>query len=194
MDPNTQIIVDMIDNQTTTLFYQWLATIVVMTGVGCMVIVGIFKPQIGYHFDKKVRNVTRGQSNFSEKIEATYGEEIEYQISVANTGNINLTNVLLWDKLPKYQKLIAGSVKFYGPKGGSLQLDDSITGTGVQLQNFSSGLSGYVVFRVRIALCPPAGVYELINTAYANTHQTGQITDTAQVRLTVHPPVEPPVK
>jgi len=161
---------------------------------GYTIIVNVFKSQTGYHFNKKVRNISRDQSVFSEHIEATYGEELEYHILVANTGNIDLTNVLIWDRLPKYQKLIAGSVKFFGPEGGSLQLNDSITNTGVQLQNFSSGLSGYIVFRVRIASCPPAGVYSLINTAYANTHETGQVTDTAQVRLTVHPPVEPPVK
>ncbi|MFH1749303.1 MAG: hypothetical protein ABH837_00160 [bacterium] len=161
---------------------------------GNSIIVNIFKSQIGYHFDKKVRNVSRGQANFVEKVEATYGEELEYKIDVANTGNTALTNVLLWDKLPQYQKLISGSVKFYGPNGGSLQLDDSIVGTGVQLQNFNAGLSGYIVFKIRIASCPPAGSYDLINTAYANTHEIGQITDTAQIHLTVYPPIEPPIK
>ncbi|MFC1656663.1 hypothetical protein ACFL14_01700 [Patescibacteria group bacterium] len=161
---------------------------------GNTILINIFKSQIGYHFDKKVRNISRGESSFVETVQATYGEELEYKILVANTGNTDLTNVLVWDKLPNYQKLVAGSVRFYGPSGGSLQLSDNLVTTGVQLQNFSAGLSGYVVFKVRMASCPPAGSYNLVNTAYAVTHQTGQVSDTAKTVLTVYPPIEPPVK
>jgi hypothetical protein len=40
MDPNNiQIIVDMIDNQMTAMFYQWIA----IMGVGALVVVNIYK-------------------------------------------------------------------------------------------------------------------------------------------------------
>jgi uncharacterized repeat protein (TIGR01451 family) len=161
---------------------------------GNLIKINIQKPQIGYLFNKTIRNISRNESVYRENTNTSYGETVEYKIDVANTGNIALTGVKVWDVLPKYQTLIAGSVKYTNSNNVTVQMTDKLTSGGIELASFPVGTKGSITFKVKIASCPDIGVFTFTNTAYAITSEFGQITDTASVKLTVYPPVEPPIQ
>ena len=137
--------------------------------------------------DKKVRNVSKNETEFVEVNAAFQGQTLEYKIAFQSTGNSTAYSVIIKDVLPPYTSYITGSTKL----NGATVLPYTITTTGVAIGDLAAGASGFIIFQVKIDSCPPIGTYELINTGKISATNVTEKQDIAKTILTVTPPPEP---
>lgn len=143
------------------------------------------KPDLS--IDKKVRNISKNETEFAEQNTAVQGQTLEYKIAFASTGNSQAHNVMIKDVLPNHVSYLAGTTKL----NGTQVLPDTITTTGVLLGDLSAGASAYITFQVKIDNCPPVGTFELVNTGKISASDVSEKQDIAKTILTVTPPPEP---
>jgi len=155
------------------------------------------EPEPDLTITKYVKNITKGDVNYLKEGTAWPNDILEYKISFSNPGNAIANDVIVKDILPKYVSYISNSTSLHWSGAGihpaDVDLPDGITDNGVSLGNLDHGRSGYILFRVKVASCPPVGVNKLINLAKIWAQNVSEKHDTAKSVLTVSPPPEPVV-
>jgi len=105
-----------------------------------------------YKVDKTVRNISNGEKEFVDSVNAKVGDIVEYQIYFENTGDETLNNVVVRDLLPENMEYIEGTTKVYNtnhPEGATFQ-DETITTTGVNIGNYEADSNAYIRFRAKV--------------------------------------------
>lgn len=59
--------------------------------------------------EKTVRNVSQGENQFVKETLAEIGDEVEFAVTVKNTGNVALSNAILSDTMPAGLNYVSGS-------------------------------------------------------------------------------------
>lgn len=101
--------------------------------------------ELGGSIDK---TVSKDGENFGESINLTPGEEATFQLAIANTGDVALTNATIKDTLPAGLTLVPGSVQLRA--NGSTtwdQLSDNILDTGYNLGTIGTGNTVYITYK-----------------------------------------------
>jgi uncharacterized repeat protein (TIGR01451 family) len=124
---------------------------------------------------KTARNITAGQNNFSESINAFGNDRIAFQIQIQNTGNLALSNVFVRDVLPSYVSYIGGTTRV-----GSQIVSDGITGSGINIGSLAKDGAVTITFEASIDYSGSDNL-NLTNTAFARADQVSEKSDTAQI-------------
>lgn len=101
--------------------------------------------ELGGGIDK---TVSKDGTNFSESANIAPGEEVTFQLAIANTGDVALTNATVRDTLPAGLNLVPGSVKFRANDSTTLDpMSDNIIGTGYNLGTIGTGNTVYITYK-----------------------------------------------
>jgi len=133
--------------------------------------------------DKKVKSGT----SWVEQSTASLGDEIEYKITVTNTGNQALSGLYARDVLPLFASYITGSTKINGVAAP----DGIISSSGISLGSLNCSQQVIITFKAKVYGCPPVGDYTLQNTAYAHATGVTEISDGATTVVSVDAPSAP---
>ena len=115
--------------------------------------------------DKRVRNITRGETNFLQNTNASVGDLVRFEIEIEALGDDNQTGVLLRDVLPV---------------GLTFESGDRVPGTGVNIGAMADGQRRTYIFDARVI---GAGTGSLTNTAYVQSNQVSERSDKASVNM-----------
>ena len=119
--------------------------------------------------EKTVRKMT--DEKFSEEVNATVGETVEFQIHYKNLNASSVKDVVIRDSLPKNMELVKGSTKLYNtnyPKGATVN-NDSIITDGINIGDYKVNGSAYVRFQAVVKdNSLTCGTNRLINWAKAD--------------------------
>ncbi|WP_082381974.1 DUF7507 domain-containing protein [Ardenticatena maritima] len=114
---------------------------------------------------------------------AKAGDEVVYRIVYTNTGNVDLTEVVLTDTVPALTTYVTGSIS--GPGADDTNLPELRWNIG----SVPIGQSGEVSFRVRVDRPLPAGTTVITNTAQARTLSTKDLMSNESVLTLTSRPV-----
>ena len=131
-------------------------------------------PTLDLSISKQVKNISNGQTFYSETTSADPGDQVSFQIRIQNTGNGALNNLYFHDSLPYYLNYNAGSATIDGNN-----LSDSFITTGVNIGSLGVGNSHTIVFTASVS--SSASNQTLINTAYARADRVSEKNDSATV-------------
>ncbi|MEX0689923.1 MAG: hypothetical protein WD095_00610, partial [Candidatus Paceibacterota bacterium] len=120
--------------------------------------------------DKRARNITLNQSNFSSIIEAQAGDLIEFEITVRNMGN-RTERIRLRDVLPSGLTYSQNSTFVDGQNLGGI----AIVGSGINLGNVSQAETVRVVFRTSVGSIISG--QNITNRAFATVSNNNQTFD-----------------
>ena len=126
---------------------------------------------------KMVRNITAGQNNFSESIDAFGSDRIAFQIQIQNIGDVALTNVFVHDALPSFVSYVNGTTRL-----GSQVVSDGITGSGINIGSIAKDALATITFEATINYSGTAN-QDLFNTAFARADQVSEKSDTAEILI-----------
>lgn len=102
--------------------------------------------ELGGSIDK---SVSKDGINFGESVNLAPGEEATFQLTIANTGDVALTNATIKDTLPAGLTLVPGSVKLRANESATWdQLSDNIFGTGYNLGTIGTSNTVYIQYKV----------------------------------------------
>ena len=102
--------------------------------------------ELGGSIDK---SVSKDGTNFGESVNLAPGEEATFQLAIANTGDVTLTNATIRDNLPNGLALVSGSVKLRANDSATWdQLSDNIFGNGYNLGTIGTGNTVYIQYKV----------------------------------------------
>lgn len=142
---------------------------------------------VSISLDKRVYDPT---NRTWEKISnSMFGEVRTFKITIKNTGNQTINNVVVKDVLPLYSTLYS-----------AVTLNGATLSSSQQSQFFSNGLSigslaanqqSELVFQVVSSGCPQLGESLITNTAYSSASGVSEVTSSAQIRITVLTPTAP---
>ncbi len=126
------------------------------------------------------RNISTGQTGFSDYVPASPGDVVEFSIQVANTGNTTLNNVKVWDTLPSKITYTDDTCLLDGSKVG-----DGVAQAGLLVGNLSIGQNKTIRFQAQIASSASFefGSASLTNYGYANATNLPTISDSAIVTV-----------
>ena len=123
------------------------------------------------------KTVSKDGSNFGESINIEPGGEATFRLTVRNTGDVALTNVVVMDTLPEGLALIPGSVTLRANESTTEdQLTDDILGSGFNLGTIGTGNVVYITYKVRAGENYDCNGQELTNHAtmvYDSNTSTG---------------------
>jgi uncharacterized repeat protein (TIGR01451 family) len=140
---------------------------------------------------KYVKNITKPDHDYLKEGTAWPKDILEYKINFSNPGSSTALDVKIKDILPNYLTYISGSTFLYESENQGLQLPDQITTEGVSIGDIQPDDHGYILFRVKVDACPPAGTHRLVNLAKIWASNVSEKHDTAVTILTVTPPPPP---
>ena len=119
--------------------------------------------ELGGSIDKLV---SKDGINFSEGANIAPGEEVTFQLTITNTGDVALTNATIKDTLPEGLTLVPGSVQLRANESTTLdQLSDNIIGTGYNLGTIGTGNTVYITYRAVAGEDFDCNGSELVNNA-----------------------------
>ena len=97
------------------------------------------------------KTVSKDGENYGESVAIAPGEEAFFKVTIANTGDVALTNVTIKDSLPEGLSLVSGSVEVYADNDvtNKDQLSDNIVLDGYNLGTLGTGRSVNIVYRVK---------------------------------------------
>lgn len=125
---------------------------------------------------KTVRKMS--DSKFSEKVTATVGETVEFQIAYKNTNASTMKDVMIVDSLPNNLEYVKGSTVIYNAnhKDGAAIKTDTIVTTGLNIGDYKVGTNAYIRFQAVVKdKSLSCGDNRLINWAKA-TNKVGTST------------------
>jgi len=130
---------------------------------------------------KLVRDVSMGQTGFSESIAAKSGETVEFSLQISNTGNATINNIKLWDVLPNNLTYLDGTCF-----KDNIEVGDGVTSAGLLIGDLPVGQNKTIKFQAVIASEESfgAGTTYLTNYGYVNADGIADISDTASVVIT----------
>jgi len=131
----------------------------------------------------KVENEVKveGQKTWEDEIDANPGDMLAYIIHFENTGNIELTNMVIRDSLPPNMTYVAGSTKlFVGDNKVGETMPDGVTNGGLNIGNYAVGVDGYVRFNAKVNPDIKPGKHVFRNVAVAKADQTVEIWNTTK--------------
>lgn len=134
--------------------------------------------QANFTFKKDVR--VSGTKEWKDSVSAAPGTKVDYLLTYKNTGTTQQNNVVLKDELPDGVTYVPGSSNLTNgsnPKGSTV--GDGISGTGLDIGNYTAGAAAYLVFSATVNGAPCT---VLTNTAAVETNN-GSEKDTASVQL-----------
>lgn len=151
--------------------------------------------ELGGSIDK---TVSKDGENFSESVNLVPGEEATFQLTIANTGDVALTNATIRDTLPAGLTLVPGSVQLRANDSETWdQLSDNILDTGYNLGTIGTGNTVYITYRVVAGDGFDCEGSELMNNAvltYDSDVATGDSReDSATITVTKADCEDPPV-
>jgi uncharacterized repeat protein (TIGR01451 family) len=88
----------------------------------------------------------KGDSNWSQDVTVKYGDSVEYKITVKNTGETDLKNVLVKDARPTGVDYVDGTLKVNGQNS-----NEDLFGAGVTVPEIKIGQSAEVTFEAKVA-------------------------------------------
>ena len=101
--------------------------------------------ELGGTIDKKV---SKDGKEFGEAINLAPGEEATFELTIRNTGDVELTNATIKDTLPTGLTLVPGSVRLRANDSTvEDELSDNIIGTGYNLGTIGTGNVVYITYR-----------------------------------------------
>ncbi len=134
---------------------------------------------LGFLKQVKTSATTWGKNNA-----AKLGDIVEYQITVTNNGNSNLTNTIVRDVVPQYSNYIIGSTTI----DGVVANDSIITTGGINVGTLTPAQQKIIRLQVRVYGCVPVGNYTITNTGYGLADLVPEINDTATTTVAVVAP------
>ncbi len=140
--------------------------------------IGAYQPPSNYDLslNKTVRNITAGQNNYSENVNAQNNDRLMFQLQIQNTGNATLNNVFVRDALPSYLSYVSGTARL-----DSSSVSDQIVSGGINIGSLNSGSTRTITFEANTNTSGLNGSQTLTNTAYARADQVSEKSDTATV-------------
>ncbi len=145
--------------------------------------VSVAQQIISIAIDKRMKNLTENQTDFTDTVNAKPRQQLAIQIIVTNNGNTSATNEIVRDLLPDRLLYITGPTKVNGSAVG-----DGITGSGINIGTLSAGQSKTITFEVNVDKESKftRGDTTLVNTAYVRADNISEKNDptTILVRYT----------
>ena len=144
------------------------------------------------------KTVSKDGSAYGESVNIAPGEEVYYQLTIRNTGDVPLTNAVVQDSLPEGMSLVSGSVQFRANESTVWDnLSDNILGTGYNLGTIGTGNVAYIVYKAVAGTDFDCTGKEVLNNAsltYDSEVSTGDTkTDSATVTVKKTDGCEEPV-
>ena len=103
--------------------------------------------ELGGSIDKAV---SKDGQTFGESVNLAPGEEATYQLTIRNTGDVALTNVVIKDNLPAGLTLVPGSITFRANDSTTADpLPDDIFTTGYNFGTMGTGNVAYITYKVK---------------------------------------------
>jgi len=125
---------------------------------------------------KTVLNVTAGQYNFSESVNAQNNDRLRFQIQIQNTGNAALHNLIVRDSLPNYISYVSGTTRLDGNF-----INDGITSNGINIGTLEVNATRNITFEAIVNTYDGVGNLTLTNTGFARADEVSEKSDTATV-------------
>ena len=101
--------------------------------------------ELGGSIDKLV---SKDGTNFKESAVIAPGEEVTFQLTIVNTGDVALTNATVKDILPDGLTLVPGSVGLRANDSTTVDtISDDIISTGLNLGTIGTGNTVYITYR-----------------------------------------------
>ena len=138
---------------------------------------------------KDVR-VTGGSGQFSDQIEAHAGDKLDYQITIKNTGGVDLTNLVVTDLLPDGVSFV--DVPLQGSSQVTQNKISQLTGTGITIPTLTKGSQIQIQFSVTVGTKTDACAAPLLNKVRVTTANAGEKEDTASARVCLPAQTPPP--
>ncbi len=162
--------------------------------IGCWEYSGaiVFKAKVGnlqppstydLSISKTVRNITAGQSSYSESVNAVNNDRLSFQIQIQNTGNAVLNNVIVRDALPSYISYLSGTTKVDG-----VFAQDGIASSGINIGSINTSMAKIVTFEASVNTSGLSSSQTLTNYGYGRADQVAEKSDTATISLSIQPP------
>lgn len=96
------------------------------------------------------KTVSVDGTNFSEQVEINPGEEVTFKLDIKNTGDRELTNVVVKDVLPAGLELIPGTVRIWANESTTEDtISDDIVKNGVNIGTVGTGNTVHITFRAK---------------------------------------------
>ena len=112
------------------------------------------------------KSVSKNGTDFNEGANIAPGEEATFQLTIANTGDVALTNATIKDTLPAGLTLVPGSVQLRANESTTWdQLPDDIIDNGLNLGTIGTGNTIYVAYRAVAGSDFDCNGTELVNNA-----------------------------
>jgi uncharacterized repeat protein (TIGR01451 family) len=141
----------------------------------------------GVSLTKQVRKAGETQWKFENTARA--GETLEYQMTIRNTGNTVVNNIILADQLPQGVTYVPGStfIKDGNNPGGVPSQSDTITQGGINMGNLGVTGVSYVKFQAKVndSLAQQCGEHVLVNKAAITTNNAGSWNNSAKTVINV---------
>lgn len=129
-------------------------------------------------------------ATWADSISATPGDTLAYLITVRNTGNTTLNNLIVRDSLPPRLQFVSGSAVLYNgnhPYPNGVRISDSLISGGVNTGNYTPGADVKVRFLARIPSDASACSLDFRNIAAARADNLGEYWNEANVRSACRP-------
>jgi uncharacterized repeat protein (TIGR01451 family) len=130
--------------------------------------------------NKTVRNLTSGQSYYSESVSASNNDRLSFQIQVNNSSNFIVYNTVVWDNLPSYISYVPGSVRL----DGGYAADSLVSGSGINIGSMNANASRTITFEATVNnLGSGYSTQTVTNYAYVRADQISERNDSATVYI-----------
>ena len=104
--------------------------------------------------------------DFKESVNVKPGQEVTFQLTIANTGDVALTNATIKDSLPEGLTLVPGSVGLRANDSTKVDtLSDNILSTGYNLGTIGTGNTVYITYKAKAGTDFDCTGKELVNKA-----------------------------
>lgn len=134
------------------------------------------EPKPKYDMSKEVR--VAGDSNWSDNANANPGNKLEYRIRVNNTGDADISNVVVNDDLPAGVNYIAGSTTL----NGNAQSDNWIN-SGLTIAKINAGDTATIRYDAKVDKNVfECDMHSFTNTASVKPDGMSKKTDSAKVK------------